>query len=69
MTSPRRRLRAEAGRWTAGGVVVGALMVATTAVAASGAVALLYERTVMTAADSRCALFDQFPFTHHMESG
>lgn len=33
-------------------------MAATTAVAASGAVALLYERTVMTAADSRCALFE-----------
>ncbi len=50
MTSPRGRWAA----WTAG---AGALALATSAFAA-GALDLLYERTLMTAADARCRLFE-----------
>lgn len=58
MTSPRGRVQAAAGRWP--GRAAGAVLIlaATNAVASSGAVALLYERTVMTAANSRCGLFE-----------
>ncbi|ATQ41968.1 hypothetical protein [Caulobacter mirabilis] len=54
MTSPRRRVRTFAGLSTG----VAALVLATTALAAGGAADLLYERTLMTAADARCRLFD-----------
>ncbi len=50
MTSPR-------GRWTGWIAGVGVLALATSALAAS-ALDLLYERTVMTAADARCRLFE-----------
>jgi len=58
MTSPRRRARASAGRWM--GWVLGAsvLVAGSSALAASSAVDLFYERTLMSTADARCRLFE-----------
>ena len=55
MTSPRASARAAAGRWT--GVTVAAVAIATATPVLAGAVDLLYERTLMTAANARCRLF------------
>jgi len=58
MTSPRGSVKATAGRWASLGLGLTAVLGAGGAAATSAAVALLYERTVMTAANSRCALFE-----------
>ncbi len=57
MTSPRVRATARAGRWTASAAALAALVVAGSALAA-GAADLYYERTLMSAVDGRCRLFE-----------
>jgi len=58
MTSPRASVTAVAGRWTGAGLAATVLMVAAAGPALAGAADLLYERTLMTAADARCRLFE-----------
>lgn len=55
MTSTQATARRPIGRWAAGIAVVAA--VSAPGLASAKAVDLLYERTVMTAANSRCGLF------------
>lgn len=57
MTSPRGRVKVTAGRWIGWIAGAGTILATTTAIAASGATTLLYERTVMTSANARCGLF------------
>lgn len=57
MTSPRSQTTARAGRWTARAAGVAVLVVAGSALAA-GAADLYYERTLMSAIDTRCRLFE-----------
>lgn len=57
MTSPRPRATARTGRWTGHAAGVAALLVAGSALAA-GAADLYYERTLMSAVDTRCRLFE-----------
>ena len=56
MTRPRRTAQLAGCGWV--GLTLAATIVAAPGVATAGAVDLFYERTVMTAADSRCGLFD-----------
>ena len=56
MTSLRSQLRDRVGWWMIGGACV-VVLAATKPAHAAGALDLLYERTVMTAADGRCRLF------------
>lgn len=56
MTRPRRIAQLAGCGWV--GLTLAATIVAAPGVATAGAVDLFYERTVMTAADSRCSLFD-----------
>ena len=57
MTSLREQIRGRAAWWSVGLVCVALVVTAKPAHAATGALDLLYERTVMSAADQRCALF------------
>ena len=57
MTSLREQLKGRAVLWTVGLVCVALVATSKHAHAAGGALDLLYERTVMSAADQRCALF------------
>lgn len=57
MTSPRVRATDRAGRWRGCAVAAAAFMVAGPALAA-GAADLYYERTLMSAVDTRCRLFE-----------
>ena len=56
MTRPRRTALLAGCGWV--GLTLAATLTVAPAVATAGAVDLFYERTVMTAADSRCGLFD-----------
>jgi len=56
MTSLRNQLRDRIGWWMIGGACV-AVLAATKPAQAAPALDLLYERTVMVAADDRCGLF------------
>lgn len=58
MTSPRRRARASAGRWMGWVLGAAAMAASSSALASSSAVDLFYERTLMSAADARCRLFE-----------
>ncbi len=57
MTSLREQIKGRAAWWSVGLVCVALVVTAKPAHAATGALDLLYERTVMSAADQRCALF------------
>lgn len=57
MTSLREQILGRAVWWSVGLVCVALVATAKPAHAATGALDLLYERTVMSAADQRCALF------------
>lgn len=57
MTSLRNQIKERVLWWAISLVCVAAVVTARPAHAAGGALDLLYERTVMTAADSRCQLF------------
>lgn len=57
MTSLREQIMGRAAWWSVGLVCVALVVTAKPAHAAGGALDLLYERTVMSAADKRCALF------------
>lgn len=57
MMSPRARATAGAGRWAAAAAGLFALVVAGSSLAA-GAADLYYERTLMSAVDTRCRLFE-----------
>jgi len=56
MTRPRRTAQLAGCGWV--GLMLATTMVVAPGVATAGAVDLFYERTVMTAADARCGLFD-----------
>jgi hypothetical protein len=58
MTSLRGKTRDRAAWWMVGVIGVGALGAPPMALAAGAALDLFYERTVMSAADGRCRLFD-----------